>query len=294
MLDRLGCTDASFPLLRHDAVFALVRALDLRAIDVSLVGGQSHIRPEELARDIAGCAAHVRSLARSHELAINDVFLIPDGDLRRMSVNHPDDRERAGLRDALALAADFAVAIGAPGLTIPPGLPWPHEPLSTSLRRAAEELVRLVEYAQRRGLVLCVEPHLGSTLDAPERAAELLELTPGLALTLDPSHFVAAGAPQGEIAPLLSRSRHLHLRGARKGHLQVRNAQDATDLPALAAAMREHRFAGTASLEYIWLDWQGCNQCDTISETALLRDRLRTACAGIKQVPSPTAPSSHA
>jgi hypothetical protein len=28
-------------------------------------------------------------------------------------------------------------------------------------------------------------------------------------------------------------------------------------------------------LEYVWIDWEGCNRTDNISETIILRDFLR-------------------
>ncbi len=33
-------------------------------------------------------------------------------------------------------------------------------------------------------------------------------------------------------------------------------------------------------LEYLWIDWEHLNECDTVSETILLRDRLRAKLAG--------------
>jgi hypothetical protein len=29
-------------------------------------------------------------------------------------------------------------------------------------------------------------------------------------------------------------------------------------------------------VEYVWIDWERCNECDNLSETILFRDYLRT------------------
>ena len=39
-------------------------------------------------------------------------------------------------------------------------------------------------------------------------------------------------------------------------------------------------YDGDIGLEYLWIDWEHLNECDTVSETILLRDRLRAKLAG--------------
>jgi hypothetical protein len=45
-------------------------------------------------------------------------------------------------------------------------------------------------------------------------------------------------------------------------------------------AAREAGFGGDIGLEYLWIEWEGLNTCDTVSETVLLRDRLQAAIEG--------------
>ena len=35
-------------------------------------------------------------------------------------------------------------------------------------------------------------------------------------------------------------------------------------------------FAGYVGVEYVWIDWEHCNEVDNLSETILLRDLIRT------------------
>ena len=36
-------------------------------------------------------------------------------------------------------------------------------------------------------------------------------------------------------------------------------------------------YSGLVVLEYVWVDWMGCNEVDNLSETILLRDFLMTS-----------------
>ena len=38
-------------------------------------------------------------------------------------------------------------------------------------------------------------------------------------------------------------------------------------------------YRGAFCVEYVWIEWQDCNQVDNVSETVLLRDLLREAAA---------------
>ena len=40
-------------------------------------------------------------------------------------------------------------------------------------------------------------------------------------------------------------------------------------------ALRESGYDGMLAPEYVWIDWERCNECDNISETILMRDRLQ-------------------
>ena len=39
-------------------------------------------------------------------------------------------------------------------------------------------------------------------------------------------------------------------------------------------------YAGYVGVEYVWIDWERCNEVDNLSETILLRDLLRNAHGG--------------
>ena len=134
---RLSCGDHSFPVLPHVQTVDLVRMLGFEAFDLAVMGNRSHIRPEVIREDIAGWAGRLEERIRGRGLEIADVFCIPWTDFATMAPNNPDDAERergsAMFRDMLELT----VRLGAPGLTMVPGIDFPHESHDASLARAA-------------------------------------------------------------------------------------------------------------------------------------------------------------
>ena len=52
------------------------------------------------------------------------------------------------------------------------------------------------------------------------------------------------------------------------------------DFERMVDAARGAGYDGDIGLEYLWIDWEHLNECDTVSETILLRDRLEARIAG--------------
>jgi sugar phosphate isomerase/epimerase len=69
------------------------------------------------------------------------------------------------------------------------------------------------------------------------------------------------------------------MRGACRGRLQCNFRQNTIDFPRMLAAMQQTGYRGWIGVEYIWIDWEHCNESDTIAETIQLRDHLRQAAA---------------
>lgn len=277
---RLACGDHSFPLLRHEDVCRLAAMLGLEGIDIGLMGNRSHIRPEAIRDDVAGWADRVGRSVADAGIDVADVFLIPWSDFETMAPNHPDPVQREDAAAIFRLALDFAERIGAGGMTLLPGIDWPDEDHETGLKRAAQELTWRVDEARARGIRLSVEPHLGSNIAVPEEAARLVELTPGLELTLDYGHFTYQGIEDAAIEPLIAHARHFHARGAAPRRMQIGLKDNTIDYGRVVDAMREQGYDGWLAVEYVWSDWERCDESDNISETVLLRDRLKAALDG--------------
>jgi sugar phosphate isomerase/epimerase len=277
---RLSFADYTWPLLRHANALDLGRALGCEAVDLGFMTNRSHVRPEDTSTPVAARAGAVRERVESRGLAVADVFAIPYTDFETMSANNPDPGERQRSLEFFEAAVEFAALVGATGLTTLPGVLFAGDTYADALGRSADGLRRRVDIAQRKGLALSVEPHTGSLVDTPERTQALLDLVPGLRITLDYAHYVYAGVPQKEIDPLLPAARHLQCRPGRPGGLQVRVAEDAIDWAPVVTTLRSAGYEGYFALEYVWQEWLDCNQVDTVAESALLRDVLVAAWDG--------------
>jgi len=155
-------------------------------------------------------------------------------------------------------------------MTVLPGV----ERQGEGLACAAEELAWRAARAKVAGVKLGAEPHLGSVAPTPEAARELAARAPGLDLTLDYTHFGAQGIAEAEAEALLSLAGHFHARGARPGRIQCRMRDNTIDYSRAARAMRGARYPGVFALEYVWIEWQQCQDLDILSETVLLRDEV--------------------
>jgi sugar phosphate isomerase/epimerase len=277
---RLSCGDHSFPVLPHEQTVELVKLLGFDAFDLAVMGNRSHVRPEAIRGDIPGWAGRLEERIRGRGLEIADVFCIPWTDFAIMAPNNPDGAERERGTELFRDMLELTVRLGAPGLTMVPGLDWPHESHEESLARAAQELGRRAHAARDQGVRFSIEPHVGSVCGTPDDVARLVELAPGLELTLDYTHYVSQGFSDAEIEPLVRHTRHFHARGGAPGRVQCALKDSTIDYGRAIDALREAEYDGVLAIEYVWIDWERCNECDNISETIILRDRLRAALAG--------------
>lgn len=278
---RIAAADFSFPLLEHEQVLDLIAMFGVEGLDLAIMGNRSHVRPEAIRSDLSGWTRRLRERIAARGLSIADVFLIPWTDFERMAPNHPDADERAESRALFVDIAELAAALEAGGMTLLPGIQWPDETSDASFERAVEELAWRVHYAERIGLKISVEPHLGSLFDTPDKAVQLFERVPGLGCTLDYTHFVFQGIPESEIERMIPYARHFHARGAAPGRLQTTLRQNTIDYDRVVDLLEESGYEGYIGIEYVWTpgDPPGgpydMTNTDNVAETILLRDKLR-------------------
>ncbi len=273
---KLAISDYTFPKLEWEQALRLGHDLGMEAVDIGLFAGRSHLRPEDLSPHASAPAARVTKALRAHELEIADVFGQPGASFEERAVNHPDAGERKKATDFYWRLLEFTTRCNAKHMSLLPGVHFEQESYENSLKRCADELAWRVEAASKFGIVFAVELHLGSIAPTPSQAKRLLELVPGLTLTLDYTHFTFQGIPDDEIEPLLSSTSHFHARGACKKKLQASSKENTIDYPRIMRAMKKMGYTGYVVLEYVWTEWMRCNEVDNLTETILLRDLLRS------------------
>ena len=277
MKPKLACADFTFPLLKHDQSLDLIAMLGFDGADIGLFEGRSHLWPSREFRVLRRSARQLRAKLTDRGLRAADVFLQMDSDFAKFAINHPQAHRRRKAREWFLNSLDYAAEIGSPHITILPGLNFGSANGGESWGRCREELAWRVEKAVDRNLIFGVEAHIGSIAPSPSAALRLVREVPGLTLTLDYTHFTRMGLPDRQVEPLVAHASHFHVRGARKGRLQASFAQNTIDYRRVVRAMKNSGYRGYLGVEYVWIDWEHCNEVDNLSETVLFRDFLRSA-----------------
>jgi sugar phosphate isomerase/epimerase len=274
---RFATADYSFPLLSWEKALRLAGALEMEGIDLSLFQGRSQLKPEDVLANPTVTGAKTGAAVKAHGLAVADVFGIPGRDFSELCPNHPDAEVRRASREYFRKLVDFAACCGAAHLTSLPGITFDGEGFDDSFGRCIEEMHWRVEAARRAGLVFAVEAHTGSIIADPKRAERLVRSVAGLTLTLDLGHFIAAGYLQAETNSLIEHTSHVHARCAGPGRLQAPLKANVIDFADLVRRLSARSYCGWYAIEYVWIDWEHCNEVDNVSETILLRGVLEEA-----------------
>lgn len=258
----LACSEYSFPALPLEKRLELVRLLGFDQASLSL-----------FLDDDAAIASFLSDAGRVPDLGldVSDVFLIlRGGDFAGGAINSPDEawRQRAGQVFERAIA--YASAVKARAITILPGTPWP-EQRDIGWRLCVEELAPRAALARDHGLLLQIEPHLGSIVSTPELVLDLLASVPGLGLVLDASHFIVQSIALPRILPLARHATMVHVRAARAGEIQVAWERNETDFAKLIEALRTAQFTGTLVIEYTPMKQWRCDEMDVL--TAIVETR---------------------
>jgi sugar phosphate isomerase/epimerase len=272
---KLATADFSFPLLPHDNVLDLIAMLDLDGIDIGLFEGRSHLWPSKELKNAAKSGKAMRKKLKDRGLKAADVFLQTNPDFVPYAANHPEAARRKKARDWFEKTLEYAVACDSHHVTALPGVLFPDEPAEASWGRCAEEMAWRIGRAEKAGLTFSVEAHVGSIAPTPRDVMKLLKRVPGLTLTLDYTHFTRAGMKDAQIEPLISHASHFHVRGAAKGRLQTSFKANVIDYKRIVQQMKKVGYKGYLGIEYVWLDWEHCNEVDNLSETILYRDFFR-------------------
>lgn len=256
--------------------------LGFDGIDIGLFEGRSHLWPSREFRNVRKSARGLRAKLDDRGLRCADVFLQTDPSFIPYAINHPGAARRRKARDWFLQTLEYASECRSKHVTALPGVCFEkEEPKAASWDRACRELAWRLDQAKKHRLTFSVEAHVGSLAPHPREAARLVESVPGLTLTLDYTHFTRIGLPDNLIEPLVKHASHFHVRGARKGRLQAAFTRNVINYRRVLRAMKKAGYRGYLGVEYVWIDWEHCNEVDNLSETIQFRDFLR---AELKQL----------
>jgi sugar phosphate isomerase/epimerase len=281
---RFSCADYTFPVLDRSDTLCLIKLLDINHIDIGLFARSSHFPPMELQASPKKYTTQLLDELNAMELRVSDVFVQIGVHPSECAANDPSPLVRGKNRDVFARALELCVALGCGHLTGLPGVFHVEASRDRDLELAAEEAVRRTSECDSAGVRYAIEPHLDSICADVDGTRAFLDASEGVTLTLDYGHFITAGETSERVHSLLPFASHVHVRGGAIGRLQTSVEENTIDFPGMLAGLQELEYGGFLALEYVWVDWKGCNRTDNVSETLLLRRALESAASKITTV----------
>ncbi len=219
----VACSTLCFGRHPLDQALRVITELGFSKVDVALREEGPHLRPSQVAADIAAAAHRIRS-GPSLAPAAFDVDI---------EAANPAEFQQQ-LRSVCRLAR----------LTTVPLLTLPAAATGTGVTAEVTRLTTLTRLAESEGVVLCLATRVGTLTEDPDTAVELCERVPGLGLTLDPSHYIS-GPHQGKnYDQLFPYVRHVHLRdtGRATGQFQVRVGQGEVEYGRIVAQLARYNY----------------------------------------------------
>ena len=230
-----------------------LRAIGYRAVEIMGESGWS-TAPAVLDRDgRAKLAGTIRDLGLDLSAVMAMMPMCAEGGRRRGVLEE--------FRAVCGLARDLCPDAGAAVVSSP--LSGRQPPWDEGRERIAADLIECAGIAREHGVILAVEPHVGSALDSPEKAAWLMERTdhPALRLNFDVSHYHVQGMDLRRCVDLcLPHAAHVHVKD---GYRDDRGAvvfqlpgEGSLDLRAYFRLLAERGAAVTVTAEVSAMIWK--------------------------------------
>lgn len=202
---------------------ALQRLVDLEYTNVEIVvdENQGHLKPSEVCADLDRA---VRLCRATHRLTVTSYSV----ELGAVADDAYYERFTACCRLAKATKV-VTIAIRA-------------SELGTPFNEEIERLRKMVAIAAAEGVVLGLLTETGRMTQDPSTAVVLCDNVKGLAITLDPSHYICGPHKGASYEQVMKYVCHVHLRDTTKEKFQVRVGQGLVEYGRLASQLGKHNY----------------------------------------------------
>lgn len=272
---KFSCADFTFPLLPHYKVLQLIKLIGIDAVDIGLFEGRSHHFPSDISKNPTKEGIRLVKDLKEIGLEPADVFLQTGEEPNIAATNSPDKNTRKNNRNTFLKTLEFTKTLGCKHITGLPGVFHEKQTTQDDWKIACEENHWRVEKAKEFNITYAIEAHVGSILPDAISTLKFIKECPEITLTLDYGHFIYQGQTNKSVHPLIKHTSHFHARGGAKGKLQTSVKDNKIDFKAIALHLKQNKYSGFTCMEYVHVDWEGCNKTDNISETIRLHNLLK-------------------
>lgn len=159
--------------------------------------------------------------------------------------------------ERLTKAFEAGAEIGIPVINVGPG---GKSDVPDDLSASIDNLARLSAIAEPYGVTLCVKAHVGAAIYNTKTTLAAMDAiaSPAFGIDMDPSHVYRAGEnPAEALPPVLSRTKHIHIRDCKGPGPSPGSPQDQAcgrgdiDLMGYCKAMADGGYDGPVCLEVI-------------------------------------------
>lgn len=224
------CSTLCFASLSLEEALHTIRRLQFTKADLAIHSDGPHLTPEEVVADPVRVSQRLR--ASSLGFAAFHLDLKPSLDRQTLT--------------QLQVISRLARVLTVPVLTVPAA------PTGSDVEAEIQRLVPWSEIVTAEGVILCLETTRGTLTEDPATAEMLCRRVPGLALTLDPSHYHVT--PRGPVNhdSLYEFARHVRLRdsGAAQEMFQVRVGQGEIEYSRIIGQLERFDYARSLTVDY--------------------------------------------
>ena len=208
---------------------ALGRLADLEYTNVEIMAHQvgGHLKPSEI---LADPEQTLRTCRQTHRLTIVAYSV---------DIEAPEDEYYRQFAACCKLAkATKVVAVTVRSAE-----------LGTPFNAEVERLRRLVEIASAEGVVVGLLTETGRMTQDPDTAVVLCDNVKGLAITLDPSHYIWGPHQGGGFEQVMKYTCHVRLRDTSREKFQVRVGQGQVEYGRLVTQLNKHNYNRALSVD---------------------------------------------
>jgi sugar phosphate isomerase/epimerase len=219
----VACSTLCFGRLSLEDALRVIGELEFSKFEAALHEQGRQLRPSEIAADVGQAAARLR----------NGPGLTPSAFSVEIEADNAAEYDR-----------QFKALCRLARITAVPLLTLKAAAASIAVEDEIERLRHLAQLAADDGIQVSVATRIGTLTEDPAVALALCQRVRGLALTLDPSHYIA-GPHQGKSHDALyPYVKHVHLRDTGRGpdQFQVRVGQGEVEYGRIIAQLARYQY----------------------------------------------------